>query len=139
MAIANKSLGGDSGSPHQRTGLAGSGDERSGTAQSRVYWLKLEAALLGVGRRLDVVSFAGSLCRRRGHDSIHELQSGFGVFGHLIFELPRGEAGIAEEFGFLRPKLRQPGDRVARVVGVSSLGAVPGMLKNCLAGGAITE
>ena len=83
--------------------------------------------------------FAGGFRGGGRDDGIHELQSGFGSFGHLIFELPCGEARKAQKFGFLRAKLSETRDGVARVVGVAALGAVPGVLEDGLAGGAIAE
>ena len=92
--------------------------------------LELEAALLGVDHGLDIFRFLAALRSGGGHDRIHKLQRGFGSFGHLVFELPRGKAWEAEQLGLLSTKLRETRDGVARVVGVAAFGAVPGMLED---------
>ena len=89
--------------------------------------------------RLDIRGFAAGLCGRGGDDSIHELQCGFRRLRHLIFEFPGGEARIAKKFGLLRAKLSEMCDRVARVVGVAPLGAVPGVFEDGLTRRAIAE
>ena len=72
-------------------------------------------------------------------DGIHELQSGFGRFCHLILDLPGREVREAEELGLLSAELSETRDSVAGVIGVAMLGAVPGTLEDGLAGGAIAE
>src|SRR6266404_2373100 len=91
--------------------------------------LDFEATLLGVYDSLDIRGFAAGLCSRGGDDSIHELQCSFRCLRHLINEFPGGEARITKEFGLPRAKLSETCDRVARIVGVAPLGAVPGVFE----------
>ena len=46
----------------------------------------------------------------RRDERVHELQRGFRRLGHLVFQLPGGEVGIAEQLALLRAQLRDLGD-----------------------------
>ena len=100
----------------------------------------MKPPLLRVDDRLNILGFGWRALRRcSGHQRIHELQRGFRRFGHLVFQLPGGVVRKAKQFGFLGAKLSQTGDGFARIVRPAAFGAIPGVLEERLASGAMAE
>ena len=70
--------------------------------------------------------------RRARHQRIHELQRGLRRLRHLVFQLPGGVVGEAQQLGLLRAQLGQPGNDVAGIVRSAAFGAIPGILEQRL-------
>jgi len=92
----------------------------------------LESTLLSVDHGLDVFCFLSSFAGCGRNDGIHKFESGLGSLGHLIFQFPSGKAGKSEQLRLLCANLRQPRNRVARVIGIAAFSAVPGALEDRL-------
>ena len=87
--------------------------------------LQREATLLCVDHGLNVLGLACRFSGGDGHQGVHEFKRGLRCFGHLIFQLPRGMAGKAQQLRPLRAKLRQPRNDGPRIVRVTAFRAVP--------------
>ena len=98
-----------------------------------------EPAMLRVNQGLDVLGFSRSSGRGSRHQRIEKMLRRLRRFCHLIGQVPCRVVGEAEQRGFFGAQLGEPRDNGARVVGVAALRAVPGVLKDRLARGAVGE
>ena len=99
----------------------------------------MEAAFLSVNDCLDLFGFTLSVASGWRNEVIHKFERGFGRFGHLIFELPSGVVGEAEQFCLLGAELGEASDGGARIVVAAALGPGPGVFEERLARGAVSE
>jgi hypothetical protein len=95
--------------------------------------------MLRVNQGLNVFGFSCSSGGGGWNQRIEKLFRCLRRFRHLIGQVPCRVIGKTEQCSFFGAQLGEPCDGGAGVVGVAALCAVPGVLKDCLARGAVGE
>ena len=99
----------------------------------------LEADLLFIDFRLNILRLtlcAGGGCR---HNFVHEIQRSLWRFRHLIFQLPRRIAWEAQHLSLLSTNFCKLSNQLAGVVGIAFFSAIDGCFIQRLAGIPVIE